>query len=73
MAIYEELKQRRIALGLSRFELAKRLLVTERTILRWEDGDSKNPLHPLLRNGWIAEIEKEEKTVLDAIAVGGKA
>ena len=70
--IHQELRDRRVALKLSRRELAGRLLITERTLVRWEAGERANPLHPLLRNNWMREIEKEEAAVLKAIRREGR-
>ena len=56
----QELRQRREALGLTRKELARILLITERTLQRWEADQIQN-LHPLLRNGWMAALEAIEK------------
>jgi len=55
-----ELRAKREALGVSRRELAHRLLITERTLMRWEADQIQN-LHPLLRNGWMAALEAIEK------------
>ena len=56
----QELRQRREALGLTRKALARILLITERTLQRWEADQIQN-LHPLLRNGWMAALEAIEK------------
>lgn len=56
----QELRQRREALGLTRKDLARVLLITERTLQRWEADQIQN-LHPLLRNGWMAALEAIEK------------
>ena len=56
----QELRQRREALGLTRKELPRILLITERTLQRWEADQIQN-LHPLLRNGWMAALEAIEK------------
>ena len=56
----QELRQRREALGLTRKELARILLITERTLQRWEADQIQN-LHPYLRNGWMAALEAIEK------------
>ena len=56
----QELRQRREALGLTRKDLARVLLITERTLQRWE-ADQIQSLHPLLRNGWMAALEAIEK------------
>ena len=56
--ISDELKKRRMALKMTQPELAKRLLVTTRTIQNWEAGEV---LHPLMRNGWQKAIEEAEQ------------
>ena len=56
----EDLKERRKKLGMTRRQLAKTLLITERTLLRWETGETKE-LHPLLRNAWMDAIKEAEQ------------
>jgi len=58
--LHDDLKRRRERLGMTKNALARELLVTRQTFNNWESGTTKN-LHPLLRNAWIAALEKAEK------------
>jgi transcriptional regulator with XRE-family HTH domain len=43
--VREQLRQRRIELGLSQYDLAKRLEIRDATLSRWESGTVNPPLN----------------------------
>ncbi len=58
----EEIRELREAYGLSRNELAIKMMVTYRTIFRWENNQSKPlPVHRVTLNRMARRIKREEK------------
>jgi transcriptional regulator with XRE-family HTH domain len=56
--INEDLKQRRRAIGMTQKELADALLVTEKSIWSWEQGQTP---HKFLLRAWTHAIEEAEE------------
>ena len=52
----EELRRRRLALGLSQAELAARLGAAKNTVARWERNE-RNIRHPLMLAAVLANLE----------------
>ena len=61
---HEELRRRRKALKMTQAELARRMLVTTRTIQNYEAGGKQ---HPFMMSGWAETIEEAETAAVAAL------